>query len=84
MSRVTKNCTYKKRACPVDVYVGEGDVIVPNSQKRYKQTHLDGYEEPQVLTYSLERQATTINCYIVLKYYIYHLVDNHRIVVRFK
>lgn len=39
---------------PFDVDVGIGDVIVPTPQKRSMQTQLDGYEAPEVLTYSLE------------------------------
>lgn len=39
---------------PFDVDVGIGDVIVPKPQKRSVQTQLDGYELPEILTYSLE------------------------------
>lgn len=39
---------------PFDVDVGIGDVIVPKPQKRAVQTQLDGYEAPEILTYSLE------------------------------
>ncbi len=39
---------------PFYVDVGIGDVIVPKPQKRSVQTQLDGYEAPEVLTYSLE------------------------------
>lgn len=39
---------------PFDVDVGIGDVIVPNPQIRSMPTQLDGYEAPEVLTYSLE------------------------------
>ena len=34
--------------------IGVGDVIVPNAQRRSIQTQLDGYEKPEILTYSLE------------------------------
>ena len=34
--------------------IGVGDVIVPNAQRRNIQTQLDGYEKPEILTYSLE------------------------------
>ncbi len=39
---------------PFNVDIGVGDVIVPNAQRRNFQTQLDGYEKPQILTYSLE------------------------------
>ena len=34
--------------------IGVGDVIVPDAQRRNIQTQLDGYEKPEILTYSLE------------------------------
>ena len=39
---------------PFNVDIGVGDVIVPNAQRRSIQTQLDGYEKPEILTYSLE------------------------------
>ena len=39
---------------PFAVDVGIGDVIVPSPQKRTVPPQLDGYEAPEVLTYSLE------------------------------
>ena len=39
---------------PFNVDIGVGDVIVPNAQLRSIQTQLDGYEKPEILTYSLE------------------------------
>lgn len=39
---------------PFNVDIGVGDVIVPNAQRRNIQTQLDGYERPEILTYSLE------------------------------
>ena len=39
---------------PFNVDIGVGDVIVPNAQRRNIQTQLDGYEKPEILTYSLE------------------------------
>ncbi len=39
---------------PFHVDIGVGDVIVPNAQRRNIQTQLDGYEKPEILTYSLE------------------------------
>jgi predicted nucleotidyltransferase component of viral defense system len=39
---------------PFDIDVGIGDVIVPNPQKRTMQTQLEGYDAPEILTYSLE------------------------------
>ena len=40
---------------PFNVDIGVGDVIVPNAQRRNIQTQLDGFEKPEILTYSLER-----------------------------
>lgn len=39
---------------PFNVDIGVGDVIVPNAERRNIQTQLDGYENPEILTYSLE------------------------------
>lgn len=39
---------------PFHVDIGVGDVIVPHAERRSIQTQLDGYEQPEVLTYSLE------------------------------
>lgn len=39
---------------PFNVDIGIGDVIVPDAQRRNIQTQLDGYEKPEILTYSLE------------------------------
>ena len=39
---------------PFNVDIGVGDVIIPNAQRRNIQTQLDGYEKPEILTYSLE------------------------------
>ena len=39
---------------PFNVDIGVGDVIIPNPQRRNIQTQLDGYEKPEILTYSLE------------------------------
>lgn len=39
---------------PFNVDIGVGDVIVPHAERRRIQTQLDGYEKPEVLTYSLE------------------------------
>lgn len=39
---------------PFNVDIGVGDVIVPNAERRNIQTQLDGYEKPEILTYSLE------------------------------
>ena len=39
---------------PFNVDIGIGDVIVPHAERRSIQTQLDGYEKPEVLTYSLE------------------------------
>jgi len=39
---------------PFDVDIAIGDVIIPHPQKRSIHTQLDGYDAPEVLTYSLE------------------------------
>ncbi|MDO4269535.1 MAG: nucleotidyl transferase AbiEii/AbiGii toxin family protein [Eubacteriales bacterium] len=39
---------------PFNVDIGVGDVIVPHPEHRTIQTQLDGYEKPEILTYSLE------------------------------
>lgn len=44
----------KNTRTPFDVDFGVGDVIVPNSHKRTIPVRLDGFEVPEVLTYSLE------------------------------
>jgi predicted nucleotidyltransferase component of viral defense system len=39
---------------PFNVDIGVGDIIVPCAERRTIQTQLDGYEKPEILTYSLE------------------------------
>ena len=39
---------------PFNVDISVGDVIVPNAQRRNIQTQLEGYEKPEILTYTLE------------------------------
>ena len=39
---------------PFNVDIGVGDVIVPRPERRNIQTQLDGYDKPEILTYSLE------------------------------
>lgn len=39
---------------PFNVDIGVGDVIVPHPERRSIQTQLEGYEKPEILTYSLE------------------------------
>lgn len=39
---------------PFNVDIGVGDVIVPKAEKRKIKTQLEGYESPEILTYSLE------------------------------
>lgn len=39
---------------PFDVDIGVGDIIIPGAQRRTVRTQLDGYETPEILTYSLE------------------------------
>ena len=39
---------------PFNVDIGIGDVIVPRAERRNIQTQLAGYEQPEILTYSLE------------------------------
>ena len=44
----------KNTRTPFDVDFGVGDVIVPSSQKRTIPVQLDGFDVPEILTYSLE------------------------------
>ena len=39
---------------PFNVDIGVGDIIVPRPERRNIQTQLEGYEKPEILTYSLE------------------------------
>ena len=39
---------------PFNVDIGVGDIIIPKAQKHAIQTQIDGYEKPEVMTYSLE------------------------------
>lgn len=39
---------------PFNVDIGVGDVIVPKAKKRKIKTQLEGYESPEIFTYSLE------------------------------
>ena len=39
---------------PFNVDIGVGDVIVPKAERRNIQTQLEGYNKPEILTYSLE------------------------------
>ena len=39
---------------PFSVDIGVGDVIVPGTTARTIQTQLDGFDAPEILTYSLE------------------------------
>lgn len=39
---------------PFNLDIGIGDIIVPKPEKRAIQTQLDGYDAPEILTYSLE------------------------------
>lgn len=39
---------------PFNVDIGVGDVIVPSAERRNIQTQLEGYDKPEILTYSLE------------------------------
>ena len=41
---------------PFQVDIGVGDVIVPKAERRKIQTQLEGYTQPAILTYSLERK----------------------------
>lgn len=43
---------------PFSVYIGVGDVIVPGTTARTMQTQLDGFDAPEILTYSLESTVT--------------------------
>ena len=39
---------------PFNVDIGVGDIIIPKAEKRKIQTQLEGYERPEIMTYSLE------------------------------
>lgn len=39
---------------PFNVDIGVGDVIVPDAERRNIQTQLEGFDKPEILTYSLE------------------------------
>jgi predicted nucleotidyltransferase component of viral defense system len=39
---------------PFQIDIGVGDIIVPKEEKRRIQTQLEGYEQPLIMTYSLE------------------------------
>ena len=39
---------------PFNVDIGVGDVIVPSAERRNIQTQLEGYDKPEILTYSME------------------------------
>ena len=39
---------------PFNVDIGVGDIIIPHPERHSIQTQLDGYEKPEILTYSLE------------------------------
>lgn len=39
---------------PFNVDIGVGDIIVPKAEQRNIQTQLEGFENPKILTYSLE------------------------------
>jgi len=39
---------------PFNVDIGVGDVIIPSAERRNIQTQLEGYDKPEILTYSLE------------------------------
>ena len=39
---------------PFNVDIGVGDVIIPRAERRNIQTQLEGYDKPEILTYSLE------------------------------
>ena len=50
-----KNAAEIREIClKEDVDIGVGDVIIPKAERRNIQTQLDGYEKPEILTYSLE------------------------------
>lgn len=39
---------------PFNVDIGVGDIIIPQAERRCIKTQLEGYEKPEILTYSLE------------------------------
>ena len=47
-------CHVKNVRMYFNVDIGVGDVIVPKAERRSIQTQLDGYNKPEILTYSLE------------------------------
>ena len=44
----------KKVRLPFNVDIGIGDVVIPKPEKRAIKTQLEGFDAPQILTYSLE------------------------------
>lgn len=44
----------KKVRVSFDIDIGTGDIIVPKPEKRVIQTQLEGYETPEIYTYSME------------------------------
>ena len=49
-----RSITSRTKAVPFNVDIGVGDVIVPSAERRNIQTQLEGYDKPEILTYSLE------------------------------
>jgi predicted nucleotidyltransferase component of viral defense system len=44
----------KKVRLPFNIDIGIGDVVIPKPEKRIIKTQLDGYDAPEIYTYSLE------------------------------
>ena len=44
----------KRVRLPFNIDIGIGDVVVPKPEKRIIKTQLEGYDAPEILTYSLE------------------------------
>ena len=44
----------KKVRLPFNIDIGIGDVVFPEPEKRFIKTQLEGYDSPEILTYSLE------------------------------
>jgi hypothetical protein len=44
----------KKVRLPFNIDIGIGDIVVPKPEKRIIETQLEGYDAPEIYTYSLE------------------------------
>lgn len=72
---------------PFDIDIGVGDIIIPKPNKRKLEVQLDGFNKPEVLTYSLESTIAEkwdaiidrmeFNSRMKDFYDIYYLADNY-------